>query len=88
MYRILRCPGCTTFTYVDMFQKWKLCPACGHAYEVVKVPAYLEVEDYREAEKIVAEMEKYLHRMKKKDFTPEETAELRHHYAVWLRKKA
>jgi hypothetical protein len=46
------------------------------------------VEDYREAEKIVAEMEKYLHRMKKKDFTQEETAELRHHYAAWLRKKA
>jgi len=50
MYHILRCPGCRAFTYVDRFQKWKLCPVCGHAYEVAKVPAYLEVEDYHEAE--------------------------------------
>ncbi len=87
MYLILRCPVCKTFAYVDRFQKWKLCPVCGHAYEVARVPAYLEVQDFREAEKIVAEMEKYLHRTKKKDFTPEETEELRHHYATWLRKK-
>jgi len=87
MYHILRCPGCRTFSYVDRFQRWKLCPVCGYAYEVAKVPAYLEVEDYHEAEKIVTEMEKYLHRMKKKDFTPEQTEELRHHYATWLRKK-
>jgi hypothetical protein len=33
-------------------------------------------------------MEKYLHKTKKKDFTEEETEELRHHYAMWLRKKA
>ncbi len=87
MYHILRCPICTTFGYVDRFQKWKLCPVCGHAYEVVKQPAYLDVADYREAEKIVAEMDKYLHRTKRKDFTAEETEELRHHYANWLRSK-
>jgi len=88
MYLILRCPGCKTFAYVDRYQKWKLCPVCGHAYEVARVPAHLEVEGFHEAEKIVAEMEKYLHRMKKKDFTPEETEQLRHYYAEWLRKKA
>ena len=60
---------------------------CGYAYEVAKAPAYLEVEDYHETEKIVNEMQKYLIKMKKKDFTPEETEELRHHYAVWLRKE-
>ncbi|MEN6443872.1 MAG: DUF1922 domain-containing protein [Methanoregula sp.] len=87
MYLIFRCPGCKTFTYGDRFQKWKLCPVCGLAYEVAKAPAYLEVEDYHEAEKIVAEMQKYLIRMNKKDFTPEETDELRHHYAVWLRQR-
>ena len=87
MYHILRCPGCRTFTYVDRFQKWKLCPVCGHAYEVAKVPAYLQVEDYHDAEHIIRQMEKHLHANKKKDFTPEESEELRRHYAEWFRKK-
>jgi hypothetical protein len=73
---------------VDRFQKWKLCPVCGHALEVVKVPAYLEVADYIEAEHIVKQMEKHLHTTKKTDFSPEETAELRHYYTEALRKKA
>jgi len=85
MYHILRCPGCRTFTYVDRFQKWKLCPVCGHAYEVSKVPAYLEVEDYRDAEHIIKQMEKHLFAHKKKDFSPEEAEELRRHYAEWFR---
>ena len=87
MYLIIRCPSCSTFTYVDRFQKWKLCPQCGHAHEVAKAPAYLDVEDYHEAEHIVKQMEKHLHANKKKDFTPEETAELRHHYTEALRKR-
>jgi len=88
MYLIIRCPSCRTFTYVDRFQKWKLCPICGHAHEVVKAPAYLEVEHYLEAEHIVKQMEKHLHATKKTDFSPEETAELRHYYTEALRKKA
>jgi acetyl-CoA carboxylase beta subunit len=88
MYLIIRCPGCKTFTYVDRFQKWKLCPMCGHAHEVAKVPAYLEVADYIEAEHIVKQMEKHLHTTKKTDFSPEEKEELRHHYTEALRKKA
>jgi acetyl-CoA carboxylase beta subunit len=88
MYLIIRCPSCRTFTYVDRFQKWKLCPVCGHAHEVIKVPAYLEVEDFIEAEHIVKQMEKHLHATKKPDFSPEETAELRHQYTEALRKKA
>jgi hypothetical protein len=88
MYLIIRCPSCRTFAYVDNFQKWKLCPMCGHADEVVKAPAYLEVEDYIEAEHIVKQMEKHLQTTKKPDFSPEETAELRHHYTEALRKRA
>ncbi|MGA2918579.1 DUF1922 domain-containing protein [Methanoregula sp.] len=88
MYLIIRCPGgCKTFTYVDRFQKWKLCPSCGHAYEVAKAPAYLEVEDHHEAEHIVRQMEKHLHETKKKDFSPEEREELRHHYTTALRSR-
>jgi len=88
MYIIIRCPSCRTFTYVDRFQKWKLCPVCGYAHEVVKAPAYLEVADYIEAEHIVKQMEKHLHTNKKTDFSPEESAELRHYYTEALRKKA
>jgi hypothetical protein len=32
-------------------------------------------------------MQKHLHATKKKDFSPEETAELRHHYTEALRKR-
>ncbi len=85
MYLIIRCPSCSTFTYADRFQRHKLCHHCGHAYEVAKASAYLEVEDHHEAEHIVRQMEKHLHATKKKDFSPEETAELRHHYASHLR---
>ncbi len=87
MYLIIRCPGCRAFTYVDRFQRWKLCPVCGHAHEVSKAPAYLEVEDYTEAEHIVKQMEKHLQTAKKTDFTQEETVELRHHYTEALKKK-
>jgi uncharacterized Zn finger protein (UPF0148 family) len=88
MYFIIRCPGgCRTFTYVDRFQKWKLCPVCGHAYEVEKTPAYLEVENHLEAEHIVKQMEKHLHANKKKDFSEEEKKELRHHYTSALRQR-
>ena len=87
MYLIIRCPSCNTFAYVDRFQRWKLCPQCGHAHEVARSPAYLDVEDFHEAEHIVKQMQKHLHENKKKDFTPEETAELRHHYTEALRKR-
>jgi hypothetical protein len=72
---------------VDHFQKWKLCPQCGHAHEVIKTPSYLEVHDFHEAEHIVKQMQKHLHANKKKDFSSEEAADLRHHYAEALRKR-
>ena len=87
MYLIIRCPSCRTFTYVDHFQLWKLCPHCGHAYEVEKAPAYLEVGNHHEAEHIVRQMEKHLHTTKKKDFSEDEKAELRHHYTSHLKRK-
>jgi hypothetical protein len=87
MFLIVRCPGCRTFSYVDRFQRWKLCPVCGQAYEVSRVPAYLEVLDYIEAEHIVRQLEHYLHTMKRKDLTPEEMEDLRRQYATWVRKK-
>jgi hypothetical protein len=88
MYLVIRCPGCKTFTYVDRFQRWKLCPVCGEAAEVRRAPAYLEVDDYLVAEKIVEQLEAYLHKNKKKDLTNEEIDDLRRQYASWLRLKA
>lgn len=88
MFLIIRCPGCRTFSYVDRFQQWKLCPVCGEAIEVAKAPAYIEVDEYRVAERIVSQLEDYLHRNRKKDLSPEELAALREQYAEWLRSKA
>lgn len=88
MFLIIRCPGCRTFSYVDRFQQWKLCPVCGEAIEVAKAPAYIEVDEYRVAERIVSQLEDYLQRNRKKDLSPEELAALREQYAEWLRSKA
>lgn len=87
MYVIVRCPGCRTFTYVDRFQRWKLCPVCGQAYEVSRVPAYLDVRDHIEAEHIVRKLEQYLVTMKRKDLTPEEIDDLRRQYALMVKEK-
>ncbi len=88
MFLIIRCPGCRTFSYVDRFQQWKLCPVCGEAIEVAKAPAYIEVDEYQMAEKIVVQLEEYLHRNRKKDLSAEEIAALREQYAAWIRSRA
>lgn len=88
MFLIIRCPGCRTFSYVDRFQQWKLCPVCGEAFEVVKTQVYVEVDEYQVAEQIVGQLEEYLHRNRKKDLSAEEIAALRAQYAEWLRKRA
>ena len=85
MYLIIRCGSCRTFTYVDRYQEWKLCPHCGEAIRVRQAPAYLEVEDYALAEKIIRELEGYLARTQKKDLSSEEKESLRHQYAEWIR---
>jgi len=77
MYLIIRCGGCRTFTYVDRFQQWKLCPSCGETISVRQAPAYLEVEDYSVAENIIRQLQKYLDANKKKDLSPDEIDTLR-----------
>ena len=86
MYVIVRCPGCRTFSYVDKFQRWKLCPFCGQAYDVARAPAYLDVEDHVVAEHIIRQLQQYLQTMKRKDLTQDEIEDLRRQYAVLVRK--
>ena len=81
MYIIIRCGNCNTFTYIDRFQKWKLCPVCGETMQFESVQKYLEVGDHHEADAIVVELERYLHQNKRTDLTPEETRKLRAEYA-------
>jgi Domain of unknown function (DUF1922) len=85
LYLVIRCGGCRSFTYVDKFQQWKLCPICGATIEVKRAPRYLEVEDFRIAENIVNKLEEHLHRTRKQDLTPEEREQLRATYAEWVR---
>ncbi len=87
MYLIIRCNGCRSFTYVDRFQEWRLCPVCGEAIEVRKSRGYLEVHDYETAERVIGQLEQYLHRKKRKDLSPEEIASLRDQYTRWIREQ-
>jgi hypothetical protein len=87
MYLIIRCPGCRTFSYVDRYQQWKLCPRCGEAINVRQAPAYLEVEDYSVAEQIIRQLERFLDSTKKKDLSADEIAALRQQYADWIRSR-
>ncbi|MBP2132333.1 hypothetical protein J2128_000254 [Methanomicrobium sp. W14] len=86
MYLILRCPGCSSFTYVDNFSQRRLCPVCGEIIVVKSSPVYLEVEDYRQAEAIVEELDRYLKKNRRKDLTPEEKNIIVEEYAEWMRK--
>ncbi|WFN35271.1 DUF1922 domain-containing protein [Methanogenium sp. S4BF] len=81
MYLIIRCQNCSTFTYIDPFQKWKLCPVCGETMQRNSVPEYLEVTDHHEADAVIAELERYLQQNKRTDLTVEETEKLRAAYA-------
>ncbi len=87
MYRIIRCPGCRTFSYVDRYQQWKLCPQCGEAVNVQQATAYLEVEEYGMAEQIIRQLERFLDNNRKKDLSPDEIAALRQQYADWVRSR-
>jgi hypothetical protein len=87
MYLIIRCGGCRTFTYVDRFQQWKLCPSCGETISVARAPVYLEVEEFTMAENIIRQLQRHLDSSRKKDLSPDEITELRHQYAEWLRSR-
>lgn len=85
MYLIVRCPGCLTFTYMDKYQKWKLCPVCGETINPSRVQVYLDVRKPGEAEAIAIQLEKYLHDNKKKNLTEKEIQKIREEYAGWMR---
>ena len=84
MYIVIRCPGCSTFTYVDHLQRHKLCHVCGEVIDVKNAPAYLEVKDYTDAEEVVKQLQRFLEREGRKDLSPSELKMLRAKYAQWL----
>ncbi len=85
MYLVIRCPGCRSFTYVDHFQRFKLCPVCSEAINVQNAEAFLEVEDFNIADSVIRQLETFLHHSKRKDLTNEEINLLRKRYAEWVR---
>ena len=86
MYLVIRCPSCSTFSYVDQYQKWRLCPVCGEIIPVKKVQTYVKVKNHQQADAIVLKLEEYLEKEKKKDLSPAEKTELATAYASWVRK--
>jgi len=84
VYIVIRCPGCSTFTYVDRFQRHKLCHVCGQVIEVKSAPAYLEVKDYADAEEVVDQLQNFLEKEGRRDLTAAELKMLRAKYAQWL----
>ena len=85
MYLLIQCPGCHTVTYVDPFQRWKLCHVCGESIDVRRAPVYLEVGDYVEAENIIKQLESFMEKTGKKKLSPGELKKLRTSYASWVK---
>jgi len=83
-YRVIRCPNCHEFTYTDMYGKWRLCPFCGEVISLSKVPVYLEVDDFSDAEVLIKEVERYLSHTGRIDLTQEEVDLIREKYMSWL----
>jgi transcription initiation factor TFIIIB Brf1 subunit/transcription initiation factor TFIIB len=84
VYLVIRCPGCSTFTYVDRYQQHKLCHVCGEVIQVKGAPAYLEVRDFTDAEEVVAQLDRFLKKEGRADLSPTEIRMLRAKYAQWL----
>ncbi|TAJ44109.1 DUF1922 domain-containing protein [Methanofollis fontis] len=87
MYRVIRCPGCLTFTYVDPYQHWKLCHVCGEVIDAGRAPVYLEATDHRDAERLIVKLEDFLDETGKMDLDDAEKTRLRSEYARWLRSR-
>lgn len=87
MYLVIRCPGCKTFTYADRYQRWRLCPICGEAINIVKAPIYLDADDFQDAECVVEQLESYLHRTGKKDLSESDIQNLRSQYVRWVKNR-
>jgi hypothetical protein len=87
MYLVIRCPGCRTFTYVDRYQRWRLCPMCGEVINVGRAPVYLDVDDFSDAERVVWQLESYLQATGKKDLSEGDIQKLRSQYAQWVKNR-
>lgn len=87
MYHVIRCPGCLTFTYVDPYQRWKLCHVCGEVIDVSRAVVYLEAVDHHDAETIVRKLTEFLEDTGRGDLNEEEKRELRSEYARWVRSR-
>jgi len=87
MYLVIRCPGCKAFTYVDRFQRWKLCHICGETINISRAPVYLDVDDYRDAETIVNQLEEFLQASGKRDLSIQQLEKLRADYAQWVKSR-
>ena len=87
MYLVIRCPGCKTFNYVDRYQRWRLCPMCGEVINVGRAPVYLDADDFLDAERVVEQLESYLHQTGKKDLTEQDIRQLRAQYARWVKNR-
>ncbi|MDN7023325.1 DUF1922 domain-containing protein [Methanoculleus sp. FWC-SCC1] len=87
MYIVTRCPGCQAFTYLDSFQRFKLCHICGEVIDGTRAPEYLEVSDHQDAEQIIGQLEAFLKKTGRPDLSKQELEHLRMQYAEWLRNR-
>jgi hypothetical protein len=67
-----------------MYGKWRLCPFCGEVISMAKVPVYLEVNNFSEAEVLIKEVERYLSHTGRLDLTREEVSLIREKYLEWM----
>jgi len=84
MYKVYRCTLCSSFTYADRFQRWKLCPHCGATIDLLRTRVYLEVDSYSIAEDVISQIEKHLAGKRKKDLSEREVELIENQYRQWL----
>ncbi|RXE55554.1 hypothetical protein ABH15_11265 [Methanoculleus taiwanensis] len=87
MYLVTRCPGCQAFTYMDRFQRFKLCHICGEVIDSNRAPEYLDVSDHQDAELVVRQLEAFLRKAGKAEFSREEIEKVRAQYAEWVKNR-
>lgn len=84
MYKVYRCVLCSSFTYADRFQRWKLCPHCGATIDLRTTRVYLDVDSYSTAENVISQIEGYLAGKRKKDLSEREIELIELQYHQWL----
>jgi len=60
---------------------------CGEAINVGKAPVYLDVDDFLDAERVMEQLESYLHQTGKKDLSEQDGRQLRAQYAQWVKNR-